>query len=142
MTEDTSDQKIIRRLQELQIEEARLLHILEEHAEQRTRSQELKARARAATAASSRRREEDVRTNPYEVVIESRRHPYKRGDRVYITNSVNTTAHGGPANAKDRRATVLSVVADTVTIKTDNSLETWRLAKNLKYLKEAKMAYK
>lgn len=64
------------------------------------------------------------------------KHPYKRKDRVYIVNNVKLTPHGGPATEKDRRATVTDVTADIIGIRTNNGFETWRLAKNIKFLEE------
>ena len=64
---------------------------------------------------------------------------FQIGDRVRITNTVRrlatwTGVWNLSAVATYRRATVVSVVGDRVSLRTDNGIATWRLASHLQLL--------
>ena len=64
---------------------------------------------------------------------------FQIGDRVRITNTVRrpatwTGVWNPAAIATYRRATVVSVVGDRVSLRTDNGITTWRLAGHLQLL--------
>jgi hypothetical protein len=118
MSEDDRIDTLIKELKDLRVQETSLLHQIEEaNRQRRIRRVDRDARNSKST--------ESETTQTYQV-----------GDRVYITSRIRRPVFtsGTWTGYNERRATVTRVVGEKVYIKTDNEVETWRAAKNLRLL--------
>ena len=118
MSEDDRIDTLIKELKDLRVQETSLLHQIEEVNRQR----------------GIRRVSRDARNS--ENTERETRQTYQVGDRVYITSRIRKPVFtsGTWTGYNERRATVTRVVGEKVYIKTDNEVETWRAAKNLRLL--------